>query len=180
MSPAAHRRFRLYPAEQHWWSFADYGAVLDVMARLRPARVLEFGPGSSTLALIEGGAQRIDCCEDDKRWATVHRSRLEHRFSGKVAIVDYQWSDPVSIPALDPERYDLALIDGPRETPKRIAVLDYCLQRCAWVLIPTESASGSRLLREACEERAGRNFRTLTITETGPLAGAFALFSPPC
>ena len=50
------REFRLYPREEHFCSFADYGAILDTVRRLDAKRVLEFGPGHSTLALVEGGA----------------------------------------------------------------------------------------------------------------------------
>lgn len=172
--------FRLYPDEQRWWSFSDYAAVLAVMRRLQPARVLEFGPGSSTLSLIEGGARHVDCCEDDPTWWKVYRRSLEMRFPEIVNLVRYYWQDPVTVPELDHERYDLALIDGPRETPKRPQVIEYCLARCAYVLVPTESNEGSRLIRETCEDLAARTFRKLSFMETGPCAGGFALFDPPC
>lgn len=172
--------FRLYPAEQRWWSFNDYAAVLDVVRRLRPSTVLEFGPGSSTLALIEGGAGTVDCCEDDERWYRVYHERLELRYPKIVRMVRYLWSDPVWIPGLEENRYDLALIDGPRGTPNRPAVIEYCLARCAWVLACCESNEGSHLIRDACDVFAAKTFRRVTYTQTGPLSGSFALFDPPC
>lgn len=172
--------FRLYPHAERWWSFSDYRTVLEVVRRLRPVRVLEFGPGSSTLALIEGGAQHIDCCEDNPVWFKTYRERLERRFPAVVALIAYQWSDPLTVPELDPERYDLALIDGPLETPRRPAVVEYCLRRCAWVLVPTESNEGSRLMREACARLGLEHFRVVEFMETGPAAGGFALLNPPC
>jgi len=172
--------FRLYPVAQHWWSFSDYGAVIDVMQRTQARRILEFGPGSSTLALIEGGATSVDACEDDPRWVDLYRERLERRFAGAVAIVPYCWADPLTIPSIDQRHYDLALIDGPRETPKRLAVIEYCLARCREVLVPTEQHDGMMMIREAVERLAAASGRPLCITETGPLAGAFALLGPPC
>src|SRR4051812_40979556 len=91
--------FELYPIEQHWWSFNDYGAVLEVTERLKAKKVLEFGPGWSTRALIEGGATKVDTCEDDPDWFAVHSERLVPQFPDVVTLHPYVWSDPVSIPS---------------------------------------------------------------------------------
>ena len=159
--------FRLYPVAQHWWSLADYGAVLEVVRRLQPKTVLEFGPGSSTLALIEGGAGHIDCCEDDP-------------YPGAVEMIAYGWTDPVAIPAVDGKLYDMALIDGPRTTENRVAVLDYCLQRCAAVMIPLEESPdrhGLGYLRPHVMAAAKSYGRTVELIESGPLSGTFALLT---
>lgn len=170
--------FRLYPEERHWWSFADYGAVLAVMERLQPKRVLEFGPGNSTLALIEGGAERIDCCEDDPTWFNVYKGRLEDAYPAIVRFVFYTWTDPVAIPQLAEERYDLALIDGPLGTLNRPAVIAYCLARCAAVLVPTEElAYGGSALKPHIEQLAVEFGFDVEWMETGPLSGGFALLT---
>lgn len=170
--------FALYPQEQRWWSFNDYGAVLAVMERLQPRRVLEFGPGSSTLALIEGGARQIDCCEDDGDWFDRYRERLELRYPAIVKMRPYVWADPLYVPGLVGERYDLALIDGPRDTTQRPAVIDFCLQRCGAVLVPTEDHdSPSSFLRPVLWALAEKYGRQIEIDETGPLAGGFALLA---
>lgn len=179
------RSFRLYPVEARWWSFQDFGHVLDIMQRLQPKRVLEFGPGSSTLALIEGGADHVDCCEDDPKWFAVYRERLGDRYPQIVTMVPYHWADPVVIPALDGKRYDLGLVDGPLGTPNRPAAIEYCLQRCESVLAPCEdwSASGCRWdapLPKVCVDLALKYGRSIEITETGPLSGSFALIGAPC
>lgn len=171
------RTFRLYPEEQHWCSFSDYGAILDVTERLRPKRVLEFGPGSSTLALVEGGAESIDCCEDKPAWEAVHRERLERRFPGVVRIHDYVWSDPLQIPTLFGKQYDLALIDGPRETTRRPAVIEYALQRCSAVVVCTEDHNCAPFLRPIILDLAAKHGRAVEIMETGPLAGGFAVLT---
>lgn len=168
------RRFRLYPEEAAWWSMNDYGAVLDVMARLKPRTVLEFGPGSSTLALVEGGAERVDSCEDNPDWATVYVDRLEKRFPGVVRIVPYTWSDPIVIPWLGARRYDMALIDGPHGIERRGAVLSFALARCDAVLMCCEDAHSAGL-RSTIIDIATAAGRAVEIMETGPLAGSFAL-----
>lgn len=169
--------FRLYPEERHWWSFNDYGAVLGVVRRIQAARVLEFGPGSSTLALIEGGVAHVDACEDNPDWSGVYRERLERRFPKVVTLHDYVWSDPVSVPAVDGQRYDLALIDGPN-IDQRPAVIDYALARCDYVLFPTEDHWTAPSLRALAPEIAARHGRKLEIMDTGPLSGGFALIRP--
>ena len=170
--------FALYPVEKHWWSFNDYRAVLDTVRRLGARRVLEFGPGSSTLALVEGGAELIDTCEDDPKWYDVHRSRVGRQFSPVVNVHRYTWADPLVIPELEGYRYDLALIDGPHDTPRRPVVLDYCMARCSHVLIPTEDYKvASPPLRPHIARLAQAHGATVEIWETGPLSGSFALLT---
>lgn len=151
---------------------ADYGAVLGVMSRLQAKTALEFGPGSSTLALIEGGATRVDSCEDVRGWADVYRLRLERAYD-PVTIRGYVWSDPVSVDGLLP-RYDLALIDGPHGTGRRGAVIEYCLAKCDAVLVPTEDQSDPGL-RQVIIGLAAKHGRPIELMETGPLSGGFAL-----
>lgn len=180
MTPQAARSpFVLYPEEQRWWSFQDYAAVLGIMERLRPRRVLEFGPGSSTLALIEGGAAHIDTCEDRQEWADVWQERLVRRFREVVHLRRYHWTDPVSITAIDGERYDLALIDGPFGTPQRPAAIAYALARCTYVLAPTEDYQTENAgLRASIHRMALDAGRPVEFYETGPLSGGFALVGP--
>jgi hypothetical protein len=170
--------FKLYPEEQHWWAFNDYQAVLDGMAKTGAKRVLEFGPGSSTLSLIEGGATHIDACEDDDVYFARYTERLERRFPDIVHMRRYVWADPVVIPNLDGQSYDLALIDGPRLTPNRLAVLRYALARCRWVLMPTEDHNGTQWMRPLIAEAAAAVGTVVEFTETGPLSGGFALVGP--
>lgn len=172
--------FRLYPEEQHWWSMNDYGAVLSVMERLQAKTVLEFGPGWSTRALIEGGATAIDACEDNPNWFAVHAARLVPLFPDIVTLHPFSWVDPLTIPAIDDKWYDLALIDGPYGTLQRPAVLAYCLARCTAVLLPTEEiAYGKGALRPHIERLAEQFGRDIEWMETGPLSGGFALLTRP-
>jgi hypothetical protein len=169
--------FKLYKEEAAWWSASDYAAVLHVMAHLRPKRLLEFGPGSSTLALVEGGAESVDACEDAEEWAAIYDERLVKRFPRVVSLHRYTWAEELSIPALDALRFDLALIDGPRETPRRPVVIEYCLARCEWVLVPCENATSPGLKNDI--RRIGKAAAVpVEFWETGPLAGSFALMGP--
>ena len=168
--------FALYPQEQRWWTFEDYQTVLEVMRRLEAKKILEFGPGSSTLALIEGGAASIDTCEDNDDWAQVYKTRLVDRFPAIVRMQRYEWSETISIPAIDAESYDMTLIDGPRGTPARPAVLRYALPRSTWVLMPTEEYETRAWLRPIIVELAAG--RPVEFIESGRGSGAFALVGP--
>jgi hypothetical protein len=165
----------LYPKHgARWWSRADHDTVVAFTKRIRPRRVLEFGPGTSTLSLFEGGAERVDACEDDRAWFETWQRRL----SGyPVVFHAYQWLDPLSIPGLDGERFDLALIDGPRITERRPAVVRYCLERCAQVLLPLESIGTDLLVRCVLNELEPR-CQAVEFKVSGPLAGTFALLTP--
>jgi len=174
------RAFRLYPREEHFCSFADYGAILDTVEIFRPERVLEFGPGHSTLALIEGGAKHIDSCEDDPAWFTVYRKRLERRFPDIVHLRPYRWQENLRILGVDGERYDFAYIDGPHETTRRPKVIEYALAHCLRVLVPLEEAHGpTGFLRPHVLSMAAAAGRAVALTDTGPLAGTHALIGPP-
>lgn len=179
--------FRLYPEEARWWSFQDYQAVLDVVRRLRPGRVLEFGPGSSTLALIEGGVAEIDACEDNPDWAKVYEERLAGRFpepgwTTVVRLHRYQFTEPLVTvtPEVDAAIFDLALIDGPRGTENRPAVLRYALARCLHVLMPCEEWQTRAWMRPIISAQAAEVGAPVEFFETGPLSGAFALVGPTC
>lgn len=170
------RTFELYPEERHWWSFSDYGHVLDTVRALGAKRVLEFGPGSSTLALIEGGATTIDTCEDDPDWAQVYEERLQAKYPQIVRVHRFTLAEPLSIPKVDDRRYDLALVDGPLGTNSRPVVIRYALERCAAVLVPTEDLN--RDFRNTLRDIAASSGWDIAITDTGPLSGGFALMTP--
>jgi len=180
----APREFKLMKEDARWWSLNDYGAVVGAMRKTGAKRVLEFGPGNSTLALIEGGAESIDTCEHVEDWARVWDERLVKRFPRVVRLHRYSWpkSAPLSIPAVDGQRFDLTLIDGP-ETERRPDVVRYALARSTWVLVPTEelTAKPSKTwpgMRAILQEIADEADRSLEFVETGPLSGAFALIGP--
>ena len=171
--------FELFPEAQRWWSFADYGAVVGLMRRFGAREVLEFGPGSSTLALLEGGASRVDTFEDNPDWLGVWAERLAARFPDRVFLHPFEWADPLELgDAFDRRKWDLALIDGPHGTLARPAVIAWALARCKVVVVPTEEIAygrgALRLFLEALAETAGV---PIEYVETGPAAGGFAVLA---
>lgn len=167
--------FRLYPEPTSWWSLSDYSTVLTVMGQLRPQTVLEFGPGSSTLALIEGGATQIDCCEDDPVWFKTYCERLEDVFPKIVIMLPFEWQDPLDVNVVREKQYDLALVDGPLQIERRGAVIRFCAERCRYLLVPLEDGESNNL-RDVVESLG----RPVKYIASGPLAGTFALVGPPC
>lgn len=173
--------FRLFSQPEHFCSFADYGHILETTRRIKPRSVLEFGPGWSTLALIEGGANSIESCEDDRAWAATWRERIEVAHRAIVQIHEYRWPHlPFALRnAARPRYFDLALVDGPHDLSLRPAVVAHCLAVCDWILVPTEESEGPALRAEVLglAVKAGRE---VEWNETGPLAGGYALVHPPC
>ena len=169
----------LYPDDAHWCSRADYAAILETAKRVGAKRVLEFGPGTSTLALIEAGAEHIDACEDDEHWYGVYAERLE-RVYPVVHMRRYEWAPVLKIQGVNNRRYDLAVIDGPAETRKRGASIVYALAHAGWVLVALEEHDCEPYLRRVVEGFARLFARPLEIWQTGPLAGSYALMGPPC
>ncbi len=162
--PTATGPFKLFPEPQRWFTFADYALVLECMQSLEAERVLEFGPGSSTLALIEGGAKHIDTLEDVDDWARVWEERIVKRFptpefpatvhlhryvidKGKVK------ADAPTLAKLNAARYDLAFIDGPRETPLRAAAILFALERAECVFITDQANNEVRTKTEQLVKR---------------------------
>jgi hypothetical protein len=96
------------------------------------------------------------------------------RFPEIVTIHQYEWAQKLSIPALDDQAFDLALIDGPKEAAKRLPVLTYALQRATAVLVPVDDSKG---LVTRLEQLAKGKTHAVQIMETGPLAGSFALIT---
>lgn len=157
-----------------WWSAADRAVVMAVCATLHPVTAVEFGPGSSTLALLEGTVSHIDACEDDPNWADVADERLAGHYPERVRVVRYVWTDPLDIPELA-ATYDLALIDGPRTTMNRIACATLAFARCTAVLSPVEHSN--RDYRPALEATARAAGRTGVFFAAGEPSGGFLLFT---
>jgi hypothetical protein len=168
------RNFSLFPEAQPWCSFADYQMIHDTVRGLGAASVLEFGPGYSTLAIIEGGATTIDICEDSAEWLQVYTERL--KYPPFVRPFLYEWKLPLHIPGLH-TFYDLAVVDGPHQTPLRIDAVRFAMERAKAVLVPTEDA-GRELqsyLRPLLCEVATQQGWDYMVTNTGPVAGGYAL-----
>lgn len=100
--------FALYPDERNIFRFAEYGALLEAVRGCDS--VLEFGPGVSTLALIEAGCGRIVTCEYDPVW--LGRAKQMFVDYPQVQVLPYanRWED--LIPGLA-GGFDIAFVDSP-------------------------------------------------------------------
>lgn len=178
---SAQRTFCLYSEDADWCSAADYGAIVDVTERLRPETVLEFGPGWSTFALIEGGAGHVNCCEADPHWFDVWADRLFADHFGLVSMIPYEWCDPlrvsISEARMNGRLYDMGLVDGPVEVERRPAVIEYCIARCRHVLVPLEESHGDTLTTFCIGLVKRERVKAMELFNTGPLAGSFALLT---
>lgn len=93
---------------------------------------LEFGPGNSTAALLDGGVFMIDAFEENP----VRASVVRNRFHGIVQVYDY---NPTEYPIANElnKAYDLAVIDGPSGSsisPPRINAAMFAFERCEKML----------------------------------------------
>lgn len=140
----------LYPSDgAAWWSRADHENLLEGLARFRPKRVLEFGPGTSTLTLIEGGAEQIESYEDDPAWADVYRVRFAVKYP-QVTIHAYQ---PRTVPDVG-TGFDLAFVDGPKHSSTRGPYLE-CARRAAAVVLFHDAQAIAKAFPDLRYERIG-------------------------
>lgn len=103
--------FKLYTVESGTFPFEDYRALMGFADGANSA--LEFGPGLSTLALIEAGVKHILTLEHDPEW---HRKAVEEfkPYRG-VHVARYENVAPVALcEALEGHpQFDLAFVDSP-------------------------------------------------------------------
>jgi hypothetical protein len=120
--------FALYHDERNIFSFDDYGALLAECRRINARTILEFGPGISTLALIESGAERIATCEYQDQWIAAAQERLKgHR---QVSLHRYRNDAEVSVNGLCRARFDLAFVDSPVGQPSPRSVTHPGQEEC--------------------------------------------------
>lgn len=106
--------FRLYKDERSVFSFDDYAALLSEVARIGAKRVLEFGPGVSTLALIEADCTEIITLEYQARWMATAKNRLWQYKN--VKLLHYENRPEINIPDLEFARFDMIFVDSPMGT----------------------------------------------------------------
>jgi hypothetical protein len=102
--------FKLYTKESKTFPFADYAAVIEAVKGARS--VLEFGPGISTLALIEAGVPSIVSLEHDPVWLETQKEKFKDY--PQVTIAQYADTVPVGAAEIALQEFDLALVDSPQ------------------------------------------------------------------
>ena len=104
--------FRLYQKEEDTLPFADYQMIMDEVRRIGAKTALEFGPGYTTLALIEAGVEKIVSLESDGEW--LEKKRDELRIYPQVHIAHYNNSPVVTAdPIAEQGVFDIAIVDAP-------------------------------------------------------------------
>jgi hypothetical protein len=152
--------FRLYKREQSVFTFDDYAVLLTEAKRINAMRVLEFGPGNSTLAWIEAGCDEIVSLEHNAKWMGIAKDKLGSH--SNVCLMSYQNAPEIEVSGLG-GTFDLAFVDSPpgvdlksgtrfpgQENCSRLNTLLFALSRAPVVLLhdarrPGEQATLDRI-----------------------------------
>jgi hypothetical protein len=103
--------FRLYKREQSVFTFDDYAVLLTEAKRVNAMRVLEFGPGNSTLAWIEAGCDEIVSLEHNQKWMAVAKDKLSGMHPD-LRLLSYKNAPEIEVSGLS-GTFDLAFVDSP-------------------------------------------------------------------
>jgi len=102
--------FKLYTKELATFRFSDYALLMQQVKDLEAKTCLEFGPGISTLALIESGLERVVTLEHDPEWLDANIERFKDY--PQVEVRRYQ-DEPIVLADVD-EDFDMAFVDSPK------------------------------------------------------------------
>jgi hypothetical protein len=154
--------FSLYKREQSVFTFDDYAVLLSEAKRVNAMRVLEFGPGNSTLAWIEADCDEIISLEHNPKWMAVARDKLSGMHPN-LRLLSYKNAPKINLPELNGKTFDLAFVDSPvgvdlksgtsfpgQENCSRLNTLLFALSRTPVVLLhdakrPGEQATLDRI-----------------------------------
>ena len=103
--------FKLYPRQLSTLPFIDYAFIIEEVKRLGAKTALEFGPGYTTLALIEAGVEKIVSLEDNREWAA--KKREEFAPYPQVTVAHYDNKPQVTADPIAAQEFDLAIVDAP-------------------------------------------------------------------
>lgn len=108
--PASNREspYKLYKTDYITFRFEDYGLLLKEATGKK--RVLEFGPGCSTFALIEAGCEKIVTCEYNQEFLDSAKDKFKDY--PQVEVVRF-WDEPEARAEIEGE-FDLAFVDSPK------------------------------------------------------------------
>jgi predicted O-methyltransferase YrrM len=121
---------------------ADMAILTKIVRVTRPKRVLEFGPGRSTLLFL------ANCCEvDSMEYDPAAFDRERALFDGLSGVRLHRHGRPILAP-LPHTRYDLALVDGPSSRlyadHTRLDAMRFALERSDLVLLHDAKRPGEK------------------------------------
>jgi hypothetical protein len=102
--------FKLYTEQQPSFYFSDYALLMQQVKDLGAKSCLEFGPGASTLALIEAGLETIVTLEHCDEWFDTAVEKLKDY--PQVTVGRYQ--DEPEVIADVVGVFDMAFVDSPK------------------------------------------------------------------
>ncbi len=102
--------FRLYTEESGTLHFKDYAAIMAAVSDAKSA--LEFGPGISTLALIEAGVPKIVSLEHSPDWLDKQKEKFKDY--PQVTVAAYADAVPVTADDVAMQDFDVAFVDSPQ------------------------------------------------------------------
>lgn len=160
--------FEMYPArhELNIFRYAEYGALLSAVRELKPTSMLEFGPGVSTVALLEAGCDKIVTCEYDRRWLARMRRKLG-RYRNVKVVHYYNRVDRVVPTIGDDEMFDAAFVDSPigqggrrvrfegDGDKSRLHTTDFALLHASVVFLHDAKREGEQRTLEEIDRRGG-------------------------
>jgi len=88
----------------------EYDALVEFARKHRIRRVLEFGPGASTWALLEAGCHVVSL-EYQHRWFEHFRQVFSQH--PEVRVIQYDNLPEICVPELNGQRFDFGLVDSP-------------------------------------------------------------------
>lgn len=122
--------FELFREERAVFTFDDYAAVMGAVRGVK--RVMEFGPGASTLAMIEAGVEHIVSAECSSLWEAKARVSLqEYIDAGRVEIIRFTNTVPVTFSQEVEGPFDLVFVDSPVGIEARSAVRHKGQENCS-------------------------------------------------
>lgn len=101
----------LYPNETLQLQRAEYEYIIAACKKINAKSALEFGPGSTTLALIEAGLERIVTCEHIDKWYEAAKERFKDY--KQVQVVRFRNEAPIARVDELLGQFDIGLVDAP-------------------------------------------------------------------
>jgi hypothetical protein len=102
--------FKLYTEEKLTFPFNDYALLMQQVNDLGAKSCLEFGPGITTLALIEAGVEKIVTLEHDLEW--LGEKIEQFKDYPQVSVGRYH-DEPIVLADVE-EDFDMAFVDSPQ------------------------------------------------------------------